>query len=131
MPRSPLLSNITIVIVEDHSDIRYLIGEFLGSHGAKVITAGDAFVGLRAIKENHPNIVLSDIHLPDRDGFELLRDIHGLSREDGGNVPVIAMTAFRDSSGRDLTIAAGFQEHLDKPFGPTRLLEAIDSVLNQ
>ncbi|HXO96146.1 MAG TPA: hypothetical protein VN857_06150 [Chthoniobacterales bacterium] len=49
MPRSPLLSNITIVVVEDHSDIRYLIGEFLGSHGTKVITAGDAFVGLRAM----------------------------------------------------------------------------------
>lgn len=106
-----------------------MIGEFLGSHGTKLITAGDAFVGLRAIRENHPNIVLSDIHLPDRDGFELLRDIRGLSREEGGNVPVIAMTAFRESWGRHLTNTAGFQEHLDKPFGPNQLLQAIDSVL--
>ncbi len=87
-----------------------MIGEFLEKHGSKVITNGDVFVGLRAIRENHPNIVLSDIHLPDREGFELLRDIRGLSREDDGKVPVIAMTAFRESSDRHLTIVAGLQK---------------------
>jgi CheY-like chemotaxis protein len=129
MPRSAILSGITIVVVEDYSDTLFVIAQFLTRHGAKVFPSPDAFEGLQAVREHRPDIVLSDIRLPKRDGFELLRDIRALGAENGGNVPVIAMTAFGGFAGRDRTIAAGFEAHLDKPFAPDSLLEAIKSIL--
>jgi CheY-like chemotaxis protein len=128
---TPILSNITIVIVEDHPDTRSSLTQFLHRQGAAVVVSSDAFGGLQAVKEHHPNLVLSDINLPHRDGFELLGDIRALGTEDGGMVPVIAMTAFSDIIDPNRTIAAGFQAHLNKPFGPEQLLEAIKLVLKK
>src|SRR5258708_23194188 len=129
MPRSAILSGTTIVVVEDYADTLFGITQFLTRHGAKVFPSPDAFEGLQAVREHRPNIVLSDIRLPKRDGFELLRDIRALDPESGGNVPVIAMTAFRGFVLRARTIAAGFQPHLDQPFVPESLLAAIKSIL--
>jgi CheY-like chemotaxis protein len=129
MPHSAILSGITIVVVEDYPDALFAIAQFLTRHGAKVFPSRDVFEGLQAVREHRPDIVLSDIRLLKRDGFELLRDIRALGAENGGNVPVIAMTAFGEFARRDRTIAAGFQAHLDKPFAPESLLEAIKSIL--
>jgi two-component system, chemotaxis family, CheB/CheR fusion protein len=129
MPDSAILSGITIVLVEDYSDTLYAIAQFLTRHRAKVFPSPDASGGLRAVREHRPDIVLSDIRLPKRDGFELLQDIRALGAENGGDVPVIAMTAIGGFAARDRTIAAGFQAHLDKPFDADNLLEAIKSIL--
>ena len=123
------LSNITIVIVEDHSDTLFFLTQFLNREGAKVVAADNAFDGLQAIKTHRPNIVLSDINLPKRDGFELLRDIRALEPRDVGGLPVIAMTVFAGTTYPDHMIAAGFKACLNKPFNPDELLEAIQSVL--
>src|SRR5260221_2252405 len=125
MPHSAVLSGITIVVVEDYSDTLFGIRQFLIRHGANVFPCPDAFEGLQAVREHHPDIVLSDIKLPKRDGFELLRDIRALV----GNVPVIAMTAFGGFAGRYRTIAAGFEAHLDNQFAPVILLDAIKSII--
>jgi CheY-like chemotaxis protein len=131
MPHSAILSGITIVVVEDYPDILFGIAHFLTRYGAKVFPRRDAFEGLQAVREHRPDIVLSDINLPSRDGFELLRDIRALGAENGGNVPVIAMTAYGGFAGRDRTLAAGFEAHLDKPFAPDSLLETIKSILRR
>ena len=89
------LSNLTIVVVEDHDDARRYLGLFLGHLGANVVVARNGFEGLEAVKTNRPNLVLSDISMPGRDGFGLLRDIRALGPDAGGSVPVIAMTALR------------------------------------
>jgi CheY-like chemotaxis protein len=125
----PSLSNRTIVIVEDHDDTRCFLSRFLANHGAHVFASSDATSALEAVQRQHPDVVLSDICLPDRDGFQLLRDIRALGPENGGTVPVIAMTAFGAFSGEDQTAAAGFQKHLDKPFGPDELLQAVRGTL--
>ena len=122
--------NITIVIVEDNSDVRLLIADFLAKNGAVVFAAKNGLEGFALVRKNRPDVVLSDINLPGRNGFELLADIRALGRHGGGNVPVIAMTAFGRALGREATLAAGFQAHLDKPFSPDQLLMTIDSVLN-
>ena len=124
------LQNIKVLVVEDHSDIRSLISRFLKSKGASVSTASDGSEGLRAVIANHPDVVLSDIRMPHRSGLELVKDIRALGSEDGGSVPVIAMSADFDSFSRRRTTAAGFREHLNKPFSPNELLNVIVSVLN-
>ena len=126
----PPLQNTKILIVEDQTDFRFLISRFLENNGATVFAASNGSEGLRAFIANRPDIVLSDILMPHRSGFELLEDIRALGSEDGGSVPVIAMTAAFDSFSRQRTIAAGFREHLTKPFGPSQLLEVLVSVLN-
>jgi DNA-binding response OmpR family regulator len=122
------LRHVTIVIVEDHPDTLTLLSNFLTRLGARVITAGDATTGLQEIQKCHPDVVLSDIGLPQKSGFELLKEIRQLDSEDR-RVPVIAMTALGGIVERQRAIAVGFQQLLRKPFGPEELLGALQSVL--
>ena len=71
--------------------------------GAKVMVARNAFEGLDAIKNTHPDLVLSDIQMPGMDGFELLDEIRALGSDGGGSVPVIAMSAFFSETDRKRT----------------------------
>jgi CheY-like chemotaxis protein len=126
------LKNLTIVLVEDHADVRALIGAFLRQEGANVISASDGFEGLEAVKTHHPDLVLSDLVMPRRDGFELLNDIRSLDSNDGAHVPVIAMTALiRHSDPHQRSRDAGFETHLSKPFSPKQLLDTILSVIRK
>jgi CheY-like chemotaxis protein len=124
------LSGLTIVVVEDHDDVRRYLGLFLEQLGANVVLARNAFEGLDAVKNNHPNLVLSDIKMPGVDGFELLREIRALGPDAEGGVPVIAMTALVAQADRARILNAGFQACLPKPFAPDKLLETILTVLN-
>jgi CheY-like chemotaxis protein len=124
------LSNLTIVVVEDHDDARRHLGLFLDRLGAKVVVARNGFEGFEAIKNNRPNLVVSDIQMPGMDGLELLREIRALAPDAGGSVPVIAMTAFGTHADRERLLHAGFKACLLKPFTPDKLVETILSVLN-
>ena len=124
------LSNLMIVVVDDHSDFRRYLGVFLGHLGANVAVAENAIEGLEAVKTYRPNLVLSDISMPGRDGFGLLHDIRAVGPDAGGSVPVIAMTALVMHLDRARIVDAGFQAYLPKPFTPDKLLETILTVLN-
>jgi CheY-like chemotaxis protein len=123
------LSNLTIVVVEDHDDARRYLALFLDRLGLNVVVARNAFEGLEAIKTSQPNLVLSDITMPGMDGFELLRKIRALGPEAGGSVPIIAITALVTHADRSRILNAGFQAYLPKPFTPDKLLETILAVL--
>jgi CheY-like chemotaxis protein len=123
------LSNLTIVVVEDHDDARRYLGLFLDRLGANVVLASNGFEGLEATRKSRPNLVVSDIQMPGMNGFELLREIRAFGSE-GGSVPVIAMTAFVTSADRGRILNAGFQACLPKPFTPDKLAETILTVLN-
>jgi CheY-like chemotaxis protein len=124
------LSHLTIVVVEDHDDARRYLSLFLVHLGAKVVTARNASEGLEAIKNNSPSLVLSDIAMPGKDGFELLREIRALGPDGEGSLPVIAMTALVTHADRARILNAGFQACLPKPFTPDKLLETIVAVLD-
>ena len=124
------LSNLTIVVVEDHDDARRYLGLFLDRLGANVVLARNGFEGLEATKKSHPNLVVSDIQMPGMSGFELLREIRAFGPDAGGDVPVIAMTALVNSGEQGRILNAGFQACLPKPFTPDKLSEAILAVLN-
>ena len=79
--------------------------------------------------EIQPDVVLSDLKMPGRSGFELLADIQDFGRSLGRTIPVIAMTAYRYKQAE--TAAAGFRMHLEKPFTPDQLLATIDRALHQ
>jgi CheY-like chemotaxis protein len=122
-------TDLTIVLAEDHDETRSYLGLFLARLGAKILLASNAFEAVDAIKTFHPNIVLSDISMPDRDGFALLSDIRALGSDAGGGGPVIALTALVTDLDSACIINAGFQVCLSKPFTPEQLVETIVSVL--
>ena len=124
------LSNLTIVVVEDHDDARTSLGLFLKYLGANVVLVKNAFEGIEAVKNSRPNIVLSDISMPDRDGWGLLGDIRALGPHAGGGVPVVAMTALVTRADRGRMLDAGFQACLPKPFSVEELVETILSFAN-
>jgi CheY-like chemotaxis protein len=127
VPSHPL-RHVTIVIVEDHADTQTILSNFLTRLGARIIIAGDAETALQEIQQCHPDVVLSDIGLPQKSGFELLKEIRLLDSADR-HVPVIAMTALGGIVEHQRAIAAGFQELLRKPFDPAELLRVLQSVL--
>jgi CheY-like chemotaxis protein len=125
------LSDLIIVVVEDHDDARRYLGAFLRQLGADIVLARDAIQGIEAIRNSRPHLVVSDIQMPGADGFELLRQIRALGSDSGGGVPVIAMTAFLGHADRRRILNAGFQAFLPKPFTPEKFLETILTVLDR
>jgi CheY-like chemotaxis protein len=123
------LSNFMIVVVEDDDDTRRSLGTFLGRLGANVVVARNAFEGVEAVKTSRPELVLCDIKMPGRDGFEVLRKIRALGPAAGGSVPVIAMSALVTHAGARMLVA-GFNACLPKPFTANQLVETILTVLN-
>jgi CheY-like chemotaxis protein len=122
--------NISVIVVEDNDDVRTHVSSFLAQMGAKVAVAKNGREGLEAIRSCLPSLVVSDIKMPEMDGFQLLREIRTLGSEAGGRVPVIAMTAFVMQRERTDILDAGFQAYLAKPFTPNKLVETILAVLN-
>ena len=94
------------------------------------MVAENEFEGLEAVKTFRPTLVVSDISMPGRDGFGLLRDIRALRPDAGGNVPVIAMTALVTDADRARILNAGFHAWVPKPSSPDKLVNAILTVLN-
>ena len=125
-----LFKDLTILIVEDDDDTRTYLGLFLARLGARILVARNAFEAFDAFKTFHPKMVLSDISMPERDGFDLLRDIRGLGTDAGGGVPVIALTALVTDLDSARITDAGFQACLPKPFTAEKLINLIVTVLN-
>jgi CheY-like chemotaxis protein len=126
MSHNPL-SNFTIVVVEDHDDTRKFLGNFLGHLGVNVVLARNASEGVEAVETRRPNLVLCDIKMPGRDGFDVLSEIRALGPFAGGSVPVIAMSALVSHASARMI---GFQACLAKPFTPDKLVETILTALN-
>ena len=124
-----ILSGVTVVVVEDHEVVRSLLAQFLTQQGARVIACPNVSDALVAVTRERPDVVVSDIALPDGDGFQLLQSIRRLGPEIGGNTPAIAMSALGATITNQRVLAAGFSSYLGKPFTPQQLLQAIQAAL--
>ena len=109
-----------IVVADDQDDSRDLIEFLLTQQGAVVTGAASAAEAFAAIKEHPPDVLLSDIEMPDENGYALIGRVRALTAAEGGTVPAAAMTAHGSREDRDRALAAGFQRHLPKPFQPAR-----------
>jgi PAS domain S-box-containing protein len=120
-----LLQGLRIIVVDDDEDAREIIADVLREAGAAVTTATNAAEGLALLDRDPPHILISDIGMPDEDGYSLLRKVRLLPPERGGDVPAIALTAFARPEDFRRAIEAGFQLHISKPVTPTSLLDAV------
>ncbi|MFZ1025751.1 MAG: response regulator [Limnoraphis robusta] len=119
------LQDVKIMVVEDQADARELIRLILEQQGAQVIEASSSKQALEIIKESIPDVLISDIGMPDEDGYSFLKKVRSLPQDKGGNIPALALTAYTKEEDRQQAIAAGFQMHLGKPLDITELLQAV------
>lgn len=123
------LSGVRVLIVDDEPDIRDLITFILEDYDVEVMAVSSAQEALEIIAQFLPNVIVSDIGMPDIDGYMLMRQIRQRSPQSGGNTPAIALTAYAGEINQQQALAAGFQMHVSKPVDPDGLIEAIASLL--
>jgi signal transduction histidine kinase len=122
------LAGVRIVVADDQEDSRDLIEFLLTQQGAIVTAAASAAEAFAAVKGHPPDVLLSDIEMPDETGYALIGRVRALAPEEGGLVPAAAMTAHGSREDKDRALAAGFQRHLAKPFQPADLLALVGDL---
>jgi len=125
------LDNLKIVVVDDQENVRSPVGRFLSDKGARVRACRNVDEALEAVPRLHPDLVISDIRMPEKDGFELLNAIRLMERDSGREMPVIAMTAHEPETQEIIASPPMFDGFLSKPFTPTALMRMISDVLTK
>ncbi|PIG91875.1 ATP-binding protein [Gloeocapsopsis sp. IPPAS B-1203] len=120
------LQGVRILVVDDEVDMQELVLAILEQYGAKVRIAASAADALLTLDSFLPNILISDIGMPDVDGYMLMRQVRQRSR-----IPAIALTAYAGEYDQQQALAAGFQDHLAKPVEPEKLVQAIANLINR
>jgi PAS domain S-box-containing protein len=125
------LSGLRAIVVDDEPDMREIVSFVLEESGAQVVTVATGSEVLNLLEEGQvqPDILLSDVGMPDMDGYMLLRRIRALPPDRGGQVLAIALTAYAGEFNHQQALEAGFQEHIAKPVDPDQLIEAIVSLV--
>ncbi len=119
------LADMQILMVDDDADTRDYISFLLEQAGAEVILAASAYEALQLLIQSTPDILISDVGMPDMDGYMLIQQVRNLPPERGGNIKAIALTAYAGEINQKLAIAAGFGKHVAKPVEPEELITAI------
>jgi CheY-like chemotaxis protein len=109
------LDGIRVLVVDSDADQRELYTLVFVHQGAQVVAVASADNALAEIVRAKPDVVVSDISLPDKDGYELLQAVRALTPERGGRIPAVAVTGWARAQDRTRALAAGFQAHLAKP----------------
>jgi signal transduction histidine kinase/ActR/RegA family two-component response regulator len=122
------LAGVTILVVDDEADARDMLERVLVECSARVMTAGSAEEALALIRIEPPHVLISDIGMPDVDGYELLKRAHSLMQSHPSSLAAIALTAFARSEDRTRALRAGFLMHLSKPVHAAELIASVASV---
>jgi PAS domain S-box-containing protein len=126
-----LLEGLTVLVVDDEADTRDFLAAALEQCGAQVTTAASAQDALTLLPRLRPDVLLSDIGMPEEDGYGLIQKVRALSPEAGGQTPAAALTAYVRGEDRNRAIAAGFQLHVPKPIDPVQLLSVVKQLANR
>ncbi|HZS47888.1 MAG TPA: ATP-binding protein [Blastocatellia bacterium] len=125
------LTGVRVLVVDDLKDARELIGIVLESQGAQVETVSSVADALRVIKSSPPDVLVSDIGMPDEDGYSLIRKVRQLDDNYAAQVPAIAVTAYAGEKDRKQLLRAGYQAHLSKPVEPSELVATVGSFAHK
>jgi CheY-like chemotaxis protein len=123
------LGSLKILVVDDEADMRALMQVMLTSYSAQVQVVASAMEALHLLDTWQPDVLISDIGMPEVDGYMLLRQVRRLLPERGGQIPAIALTAYAGEYDQKQALAAGFQQHIPKPVEPEQLVKAIANLI--
>ena len=125
------LKGICVLVVEDENDARDLLGLVLESYGAIAFLTSNVKLGLDALKKHRPDVIVSDIGMPEDNGYALIAAVRKDADLEIRSTPVIALTAFTTSADRDSALISGFDEYLTKPFDAADLILTIRRLYEQ
>lgn len=120
---------LRVLIIEDSVDTLNMLKLWLSTFGCEVLIAAEAMEGVRLATEQPPDLIISDIGMPDVDGYELMRVLRKTPGVE--QVPAIALTGYAREEDRELALAAGYNAHISKPANMGRLLYLIKKLTRQ
>jgi PAS domain S-box-containing protein len=123
----PSLDGVRVLVVDDESSAREVISAVLSCCGATVTAVESAAEAMTALAESPPDVLVSDIGMPNENGYELISRIRAL----GSKVPAVALTAYAKTDDRMRALAAGFNTHVPKPVEPAELALVIASLVER
>jgi CheY-like chemotaxis protein len=121
----PSLEGLRVLIVDDEPDALEFLRFVLQRSRAEVAAASSTDEALSELESFRPHVIVSDIGMPERDGYDLVRKLRKLPPERGGKLPAVALTAYARPEDERRAIREGFQMHIPKPFDPSELLNTI------
>ncbi len=121
----PSLDGLRILVVDDERDAREIASIILGEAGAETASASSCGEALALMDQWKPDVLISDIGLPEESGFDLIRKVRARPAESGGRIPAIALTAYARTQDRLKVLSAGFQMHVPKPIEPVELATVV------
>jgi CheY-like chemotaxis protein len=122
------LDGLRILVVEDDPDTLDMLKVILQRRGAEVTTAESADGALKVIERWRPDVLVSDLAMPDQDGYELIGQLRLRGPEHGGNIPAVALTAYARVEDRVRALSAGYQMHVPKPVDPDELVAVVANL---
>ena len=122
------LRGVRVLLVEDESDARQLVSHVLEQRDAEVHAVASAAEALDGLEAFHPDVLVSDIGLPEVDGYQLIEQLRQKPAGEGGTVPALALTAFARTEDRTRALLAGYDMHLSKPVEPAELLATVSTL---
>ena len=125
LEQEPDLTGIRVLSVDDEPDTRELLTVLLTHYGAEAMTVTSAAEVLTALESFQPDILISDIGMPEVDGYTLLQKVRSLPPEKGGQIPAIALSAYAGETDQQRALSVGFQQHITKPIEPNQLTQAL------
>lgn len=125
---TPSLIGLHVLVVDDQADARELLAIVLTRCGAEVVTVASAAEALAAIEQSKPDVLVSDIEMPEEDGYSLIRQVRATEAEREGRIQAVALTAHARAEDRMRALAAGYEMHIPKPVEPAELIAVIASL---
>lgn len=120
-----ILTGVRVLFVDDQPDMRELFSMALERYGADVTVVGSATEALRMLDTSRMDVMISDIQMPGMDGYELIRRVRSLERDEIRNIPAIALTAYVSKEDGWRSVRAGYHKHLSKPVNPKDLADIV------
>ena len=123
------LDGVNVLVVDDDEDARDLVAQMLSEQGAAVSLAASAEEAFGLLAQSRPDVLLSDIGMPDVNGYSLIRKVRGLPADQGGRTPAVALTAYARAEDGARAFHAGFQAHVTKPVDPDQLTAIVANLV--
>jgi len=123
-----VLKDIRILVLEDEKDTRDLLGYVLESHGASAILAENVAEALELCRRERPDIVISDIGMPEYNGYAFIAALRKADRPEIRVIPAIALTAYATTTDRDIALSSGFNRYIAKPFDPAKVIQMVKEL---
>jgi signal transduction histidine kinase/ActR/RegA family two-component response regulator len=134
VPKAPSLAGALVLVVEDEKDSRDLLVAALAGVGADVVAVSSCSAALELLAasgDRRFDVLVSDIGMPEQDGYELMRRVRALHPASAGRIPAVAVTGYANADDRQRALAAGYQVHVPKPIDPMTFVSAVQRAVHE